>query len=117
MAITIGENCIFCGACAEECPSGAIFEGQEIFEVDGEKCFECVGISGELLCSEVCPVRIIEAPAVESLEREPSLLLRAKELLPSRQLPDLSDLTEATSRFRRRGKTPEEESKADGRGL
>lgn len=103
MPVRIGDSCIFCGACSEECPSGAISEGQEIYEVDAAKCFECVGITSELLCTQVCPVRVIEVPSSgEAMQEEQALLARAQALMPHRTWPALPDLTEANSRFRRK---------------
>ena len=50
MAYKISEDCISCGACETECPSGAISEGDTQFMIDPEKCTEC----GK--CAETCPV-------------------------------------------------------------
>ena len=56
MAYIIGEECIACGACAAECPTEAISEGDGKFEIDAEKCVDCG------TCAGVCPV---EAPKAE----------------------------------------------------
>ncbi|HSW58047.1 MAG TPA: 4Fe-4S binding protein [Dehalococcoidales bacterium] len=50
MAYKITDDCISCGACESECPSGAIKEGSSIYEIDPAKCDECAK------CAEVCPV-------------------------------------------------------------
>ena len=56
MALIITDDCISCGACEPECPNNAISEGTEIYEIDPEKCTECVGFFDEPQCAEVCPV-------------------------------------------------------------
>lgn len=50
MAYKISDDCISCGACAAECPVGAIHEGDGKFEIDPNKCTECGS------CASVCPV-------------------------------------------------------------
>ena len=58
MAYKIIDECIACGACAEECPNDAISEGDEIFVIDPALCTECVGseFEGEPNCAAVCAV-------------------------------------------------------------
>ncbi|MBE5767822.1 MAG: 4Fe-4S dicluster domain-containing protein [Clostridiales bacterium] len=50
MAYVITDECIACGACAGECPVGAISEGDGKYEIDPEKCLGCGA------CEGVCPV-------------------------------------------------------------
>lgn len=50
MAFVISDDCISCGACAGECPVGAIAEGSNKFEINEDVCIECGA------CAEVCPV-------------------------------------------------------------
>jgi len=52
VAHVIGEECVACGTCAEECPVEAIQEG-EPYVINEEKCTDCGS------CSEVCPVEAI----------------------------------------------------------
>ena len=52
MAYVIGEECVACGTCAEECPVSAIKEG-EPYVINEEECTDCGS------CSEVCPVEAI----------------------------------------------------------
>jgi ferredoxin len=56
MALKITEECINCAACEPECPNDAITMGDEIYEIDHEKCTECVGHFDESQCVAVCPV-------------------------------------------------------------
>ncbi|MBL7033883.1 MAG: 4Fe-4S binding protein [Candidatus Delongbacteria bacterium] len=58
MAVKITDECINCAACETECPSAAIFEGDDIFEVDPDKCTECEGLD-EQQCMAVCPADCI----------------------------------------------------------
>ena len=53
MAHKISDECIACGACADECPVEAISEGDEIYEIDADTCTDCGA------CVEVCPVDAI----------------------------------------------------------
>ena len=50
MAYQISDECIKCGACAEECPVSAISEGETIYVIDPEICIDCGA------CADVCPV-------------------------------------------------------------
>ncbi len=56
MAMQITDECIACGACETECPVEAITEGDIQFEIDPDKCVECVGYFDEPQCASVCPV-------------------------------------------------------------
>ena len=56
MAYKITDDCISCGACAGECPVGAISEGESKYEINAEECLDCGA------CAGVCPV---DAPQAE----------------------------------------------------
>ena len=56
MAYRITEACIACGACAADCPVGAISEGDGKYEINPDECIECGA------CAETCPV---SAPSAE----------------------------------------------------
>jgi ferredoxin len=59
MALMITDECINCDVCEPECPNGAIYQGEEIYEIDPAKCTECVGHFDEPQCQQVCPVECI----------------------------------------------------------
>jgi hypothetical protein len=56
MAYKITEECITCGACEGECPNKAISEGTSTYQIDPDRCTECVGANNTSKCAEVCPV-------------------------------------------------------------
>ncbi len=56
MALKITDDCVACGTCAEECPSDAINEGDDIFKINQDACTDCG------TCKDVCPTEaIVEA--------------------------------------------------------
>ena len=59
MALLITDECINCDVCEPECPNGAIYQGQEIYEIHPHLCTECVGHFDKPQCVEVCPVDCI----------------------------------------------------------
>ena len=59
MALLITDECINCDVCEPECPNGAIYQGEEIYEIDPNKCTECVGHFETAQCVEVCPIDCI----------------------------------------------------------
>ncbi len=59
MALMITDDCINCDVCEPECPNQAISMGEEHYEIDPDKCTECVGHFGEPQCVQVCPVDCI----------------------------------------------------------
>ena len=48
MAYVISDDCIACGTCIDECPSGAISEGEK-YSIDPNECVDCG------TCADVCP--------------------------------------------------------------
>ena len=59
MALKITDECINCDVCEPECPNTAIYQGELIYEIDPNKCTECVGHFDEPQCMQVCPVECI----------------------------------------------------------
>ena len=59
MAKKITEDCTSCGACEAECPTQAIAEGGDHYEIDAAKCDECASKGGNSSCMEVCPTDCI----------------------------------------------------------
>ena len=55
----ITDECINCDVCEPECPNQAIFLGPEIYQIDPDRCTECVGHFDEPQCVQVCPVACI----------------------------------------------------------
>jgi ferredoxin len=56
MAYKITNDCISCGACADECKNDAISEGKTIYVINPDKCTECVGYHMVPMCAEICPM-------------------------------------------------------------
>lgn len=73
MALWITDACINCDVCEPECPNQAIFMGAEIYEIDPQRCTECVGHFDEPQCVQVCPVECI--PVNPSCVETPEQLL------------------------------------------
>ncbi|BBP02157.1 YfhL family 4Fe-4S dicluster ferredoxin [Sulfuriferula nivalis] len=59
MSLLITDECINCDVCEPECPNEAIYQGDSIYEIDPNKCTECVGHYDAPQCVEVCPVDCI----------------------------------------------------------
>ena len=60
MALRITSECINCDVCEPECPNDAIYQGQEIYQIEPSLCTECVGHFDASQCVVVCPVACIE---------------------------------------------------------
>jgi len=79
MALKILDSCINCDMCDPECPNQAITLGDEIYEIDPDKCTECLGFYDEPTCVKVCPIDcIITDPEHE--ETEETLLKKFEQL-------------------------------------
>lgn len=52
MAYKISDDCVACGTCAGECPTGAISPG-DIYSIDPNVCVDCG------TCADACPTGAI----------------------------------------------------------
>ena len=83
MALMITDQCINCDVCEPECPNDAIYQGVEIYEIDPDKCTECVGHFDVPQCQQVCPVDCIplnpdRVESREALNQKFLILAKAK---------------------------------------
>ena len=70
MALLITFECINCDVCEPECPNQAIFLGSEIYQINPDKCTECVGHFDEPQCVQLCPVNCIPVDPAHVEDRE-----------------------------------------------
>ena len=71
MSLMITDECINCDVCEPVCPNEAIFQGQDIYEINPDLCTECIGHFDNPQCVEVCPIDCIplNPDRVESREQ------------------------------------------------
>jgi len=55
VALMITDDCINCDVCEPACPNAAISMGELIYQIDPDKCTECVGHFDEPQCQQLCP--------------------------------------------------------------
>jgi len=75
VALMITNDCINCDVCEPACPNGAISMGELIYEINSDKCTECVGHFDEPQCQQLCPVACIP---VDPQHQETRSQLQAK---------------------------------------
>jgi len=75
MALFIESSCINCDMCDPECPNEAITLGDEIYEIDADKCTECVGHYSEAQCVSVCPIDCVKMDP-NHVENEATILAK-----------------------------------------
>lgn len=80
MALLITDECINCDVCEPECPNEAITQGEFIYEINPNKCTECVGHFDAAQCVQVCPVACIVLNP-QHLESPAQLLEKYKDLV------------------------------------
>ncbi len=83
MSLKITDECINCDVCEPECPNTAIYQGDEIYEIDPNKCTECVGHFDTPQCIEVCPIDCILVDE-HNKETQAELLEKYRKLTSSR---------------------------------
>ena len=86
MALMITDDCINCDVCEPECPNDAIYQGEDIYEIDADKCTECVGHFDNPQCQEVCPVDCIPLNPMR-VESKDELLQKYERLMKTVQSP------------------------------
>lgn len=79
MALMILDRCVGCGTCTMECPTDAIYELDDIFAIDPERCCECVGFYDKPQCVILCPERAI-VPDLEYRESKEELFEKGRRL-------------------------------------
>lgn len=83
MSLMITDECINCDVCEPVCPNNAIYQGQEIYEINPNLCTECVGHFDAPQCVDVCPIDCIplNPDVVESKDElmQKYILLTSKE--------------------------------------
>jgi ferredoxin len=55
----ITDDCINCDVCEPACQNDAISMGELIYQINPDKCTECVGHFDEPQCQQLCPVACI----------------------------------------------------------
>lgn len=66
MSLAITQQCINCEMCEPECPNGAISLGPDIYQIDPDRCTECLGHYPAPQCQAVCPLDCITMHVAES---------------------------------------------------
>ncbi len=79
MALLITDQCVNCDVCEPACPNRAIYQGAQVYEIDPERCTECVGHFDEPQCVVVCPVECIFLDP-NRIETQEQLLAKAERL-------------------------------------
>lgn len=79
MALLITDECINCDVCEPVCPNEAIYQGQEIYEIDPALCTECVGHFDTPQCVDICPIDCIPKDP-NHVETQAQLLAKYHEL-------------------------------------
>ena len=75
MALKILDSCINCDMCDPECPNDAITLGADIYQIDVEKCTECIGHYEKPTCVSVCPIDCVKSDP-DNVENKDVLLAK-----------------------------------------
>ncbi|MEA9392434.1 YfhL family 4Fe-4S dicluster ferredoxin [Acerihabitans sp. TG2] len=73
MALLITKRCINCDMCEPECPNQAITMGAEFYQIDPNRCTECVGHYDTPTCVNVCPIDNTILPDPQRVESNDKL--------------------------------------------
>lgn len=82
MSLIITDECINCDVCEPVCPNQAIYAGELIYEIDPQRCTECVGHFEQPQCVEICPIDCIPKDS-ENPETEAMLWHKFRQLTDS----------------------------------
>jgi len=80
MTLMITDECINCDVCELECPNQAISQGELIYEINHNKCTECVGHYDAPQCVQVCPVDCIPLNP-DHVESQSELMAKYEKLI------------------------------------
>ncbi len=69
MALKITDECINCDVCEPACPNQAISMGEEIYQINPDRCTECVGHFDEPQCQVLCPRQLHTARSGPTRDR------------------------------------------------
>ena len=89
MALMITDECINCDVCESECPNGAIFQGEEFYQIDPNLCTECIGHFDTSQCVVVCPVDCIPLDP-QRIESDDTLYARYLDITTPEQVTKAS---------------------------
>ncbi len=78
------DDCISCGACESECENKAISEGNNSYQIDANKCTECVGNASAPKCIDACPHSAIAQDPSKKESRD-ELLKKWQKLHPGQK--------------------------------
>ena len=74
MALLITDDCINCDVCEPESPNDTNSMGHEYYQINPNKCTECVGHFEEPQCQLLCPVACIPLDPAWRESREELLI-------------------------------------------
>lgn len=97
MVLKITDECINCDVCEPECPNQAIYQGELIYEIDPNKCTECVGHFDMPQCQQVCPVDCIPLDLAH-VETKVELMEKYKRLCNLKVLADITPFSAETEK-------------------
>ncbi|XGV99311.1 MAG: 4Fe-4S binding protein [Leptolyngbya sp. BL-A-14] len=71
MAYVITSQCIECHRCESLCPTGAITRNEHHYQINSERCNDCLGYYAVPQCWAVCPTNGGCLPDLENVSRSP----------------------------------------------